>query len=134
MIIKKGTVKSIVTNGLRIRDVNDPSIILGHLYYNTLLRRGDHVFGEVKADNRIYFTKVYRANGSTENIAGSAAVGDGSSEWITLTNEPEPNPNPDPVPAPVKMPIIEIRSEDFELGATVSADRKSVQVEFKPKT
>lgn len=120
----KATVKSNVSSGLRIRDIQDPSVILGHLHYNTLLRRGDSVYGEVKIDNRIYFSKVYRANGTVENIAGSSVVREGTTEWMTLSDEQEPNPNPGPVPEPDVKPLrVTIGGDDYE----------TVTVELKPK-
>lgn len=118
----KATVRSNVTQGLNIRNANDPSQILGKLYYNTLLKKGDVVYGEVKTDSRIYFNKVYRANGTIDQIAGSAAVRDATQEWLSLTEEAEPNPDPVPLPT-VKPLIVTIGGEGYE----------TVTVEVKPK-
>lgn len=119
----KGTVTSFVTAGLNIRDVADPSRILGKLYYNTLLRKGDVVYGEVRSDNRLYFSRVYRANGAIEQIAGSAATKEGTSIYLATTNESEPETTPTPTQPVAKPFTITISGDDYQ----------PITVEVKPK-
>ena len=89
-----GTMKGVVKTGftLKIRDSagNDTGKVL---------RAGDTVYGPV-INNRIYFFRVYRANGTLEQQAGNSAVRDNTTEWVTLTNEDEPGQEPTPAPEP----------------------------------
>lgn len=119
----KGTVLSNVTNGLNIRDITDPSKILGKIYYNTLLKKGDVVYGEVKTDNRIYFQRIYRANGTVDQLAGSSITKEGTSVYMSLVAGTEPSPTPDPEPAPLKPLKITFESDQYE----------TMIVELKPK-
>jgi lysozyme len=79
--------KGIVKTGysLNIRDASNA--IIGSLKVN------DTVYGDV-TNNRIYFSKIYRANGTIENTAPcSSAVSDGAGVfWMTLTASPAPEP------------------------------------------
>ncbi len=107
----KGVVKTGYT--LNIRDASN--IVIGKL------NGGDAVYGDV-ANNRIAYSKVYRANGTVDTIAGSSAVGEGSTVWIVITSGAEPTPNPAPVPG---LPVlnVEVSAEGYT----------TVDIELRPK-
>lgn len=112
-----GAMKGIVKTGytLKIRDGagNDTG---------KTLKAGDVVYGPV-INSRIYFFRVYRANGTIEEQAGNAAVRDATTEWMTLTDEAEPI-EPAPIPGPELKPIkVTFESEQYE----------TLIVELKPK-
>ena len=92
----KGVVKTGYT--LKIRDSagNDTGKVL---------RAGDTVYGPV-INNRIYFFRVYRANGTLEQQSGNSAVRDNTTEWVTLTNEDEPGQEPTPAP---ESPVFQVQ-------------------------
>jgi GH25 family lysozyme M1 (1,4-beta-N-acetylmuramidase) len=79
----KGIVKTGYT--LNVRDASNA--IIGSLKVN------DTVYGDV-TNNRIYYARIYRANGTIENTAPcSSAVSDGAGVfWMTLTASPAPAP------------------------------------------
>ena len=94
----KGTVTKLVTSSLNVRSATTGQVVAA-LKYDFTLGRGDAVYGEVKADNRIYFTKIYRANGNTQALTElcSAITKEGSTIWMLLSDEPEPGTPPSPV-------------------------------------
>ena len=77
---------------------------------------GDTFYGNIE-HNRISYNKIYRANGATVGFSEphNSAVGDGITEWMTLTNEAEPTPPP--VPDAVRLVI-----ESTELRIIVRDD------------
>lgn len=79
----------------------------------TQLKVNDAVYGTVYTDNRerIRFSKIYRADGTIENLGGecNAVTNDAAIPpvyYMTLTNEQEPQP-----PAPVVTEDITITVE-----------------------
>jgi GH25 family lysozyme M1 (1,4-beta-N-acetylmuramidase) len=84
--------KGVVRTGFTLNIRNASNVVIGSI------RAGDTVYGEV-VNNRIYFSKVYRANGNVDVISGSSAISEGSTIWITITSGTEPEPTPTPAPA-----------------------------------
>lgn len=104
----QGTVKNTVTRSLNVRDPNGN--IVAALRYDFSILKGDVVYGEVKPDNRIYFTKIYRANGVLQNLGVlcSAVTKDSTTVYMDLANVPEPGTEPPPPPS--TGPVVILKS------------------------
>jgi hypothetical protein len=96
----RGTVNRNVTRSLNVRQAD--GTVIAALRYDFTLNKGDVVYGEVKADNRIYFSKFYSANGHVQNLGSvcSAVVKEGSTAWMDLADVQEPGTEPPPPPPP----------------------------------
>ncbi len=100
----RGTVKAVVTRSLNVRSTIT-GLVVAALKYDFNLNKGDVVYGEVRQDDRIYFNKIYRANGSiqTLNEECSAITKEGTSIYMALDEVAEPGTEPlPPLPDPVK--------------------------------
>jgi GH25 family lysozyme M1 (1,4-beta-N-acetylmuramidase) len=114
-----GTMKGVALVTINIRDANN--VIVDKLY------KGDAVYGEVKIAfglNRIFFDKVYRVDGSIQSFAdgSNAAIGDGTVNFMTLTNEPEP------VPSAGKVASIEMELEPGSVVRILDADKNVIAI------
>jgi GH25 family lysozyme M1 (1,4-beta-N-acetylmuramidase) len=105
-VTMKGTV--LLGYNLNIRK-SDSSEIIGSLRVN------DVVYGQV-TNNRIYYSKIYRANGTIETPGAmcSSAVSNGATPavyWMRLTNETEPPVEP---PAPVTKTTFTLQVQGYK--------------------
>jgi GH25 family lysozyme M1 (1,4-beta-N-acetylmuramidase) len=117
--IMKGTVQ-VTAN---IRDGSSSNVVVGKVY------KGDIVYGEVKnflGLDRLFYTKVYRLNGTVEiwAVGSNTAVKDGTTAILTLSNEAEPVPPPSTLP---DLPVT------ITLGDDVKYVKQTVNVTLKPK-
>lgn len=115
----QGTVKAGFTITVRRADGTDTG---------KRLKGGDKVYGD-EANNRIYYQRIYRADGTIEQQPGNSAIRDATTEFMTLVPGTEPQPIPDPSPSLLPLDI-----NITDNAVTVSGPKvQTVSVELRPR-